>query len=321
MVERYLPGRGLLAGVGFAFSAAAAATITHLPGVNLERAAAQLAGAHRLPLFGAFVLFVASLAFSAFAWRSAVGECGGRLGRTRSAAFFGVGSLVNSLTPARLGDAVRIALFSRGLPGQGRLWAGGGIFAAMSAFQGVSMIILVATAAWLGAIPPWAVALPAAPAVVAVVLARRAKRRGSRSGISRLLDVFAAFGRSPRHTCRPVGWLTVALCCRICAAALTATAFGMASSVTAAIVLIPAVEIATLLPLTPGNLGLTSAAVAVALHTTGTSLTRAVAVGIGFHAAEMAAGLAYGLASTIYLLGVRADSGTFVGPAPAINTY
>jgi Lysylphosphatidylglycerol synthase TM region len=174
---------------------------------------------------------------------------------------------------------------------------------------------LVATAAWLGAIPPWAVALPAAPAVGAVVLARRAKRRGSRSGIFRLLDVFAAFGRSPRHTYRPVGWLTVALCCRIGAAALTATAFGMASSVTAAIVLIPAVEIATLLPLTPGNLGLTSAAVAVALHTTGTSLTQAIAVGIGFHAAEMAAGLAYGLASTIYLLGVRADSGTSVDPA------
>jgi uncharacterized membrane protein YbhN (UPF0104 family) len=317
---RYLPGRGLLAGAGFAFSVVAAATITHLPGVNLERAAAELAGAHRLPLVGAFVVFVASLASSAFAWRSAVGECGGHLGRTRSAAFFGAGSLANSLAPARLGDGVRIALFSRELPGQGRLWAGGGIFAAMSAFQGVSMLVLVATAAWLGAIPPWAVALPAAPAVGALVLARWAKRSGSRSGVSRLFDVFAAFGQSPRRTYRPVGWLTVALCCRLGAAALIAVAFGMAAPVTAAIVLIPAVEIATLLPLTPGNLGLTSAAVAVALHTTGTSPAQAVAVGIGFHAAEMAAGLAYGLASTVYLLGTRAAGGTFAGATPAPST-
>jgi len=308
---------GLLAGAGFSFSLALAATITHLPGVNLEHAVAQLAGAQRLPLMGAFVLFVASLALSAFAWRSAVVECGGRVGRTRSAACFGAGSLVNSLAPARLGDAVRIGLFSRELPGRGRLWAGGGILAAMSAFQGVSMVVLVAIAAWLGAIPPWAAALPAAPTVGAVVLARRARRRGSRSGSSRLLDVFAAFGQSPRHTYRPVGWLTAALCCRLGAAALTAAAFGMPAPTTAAVVLIPAVEIATLLPLTPGNLGLTSAAVAIALHTTGTSLTQAVAVGIGFHAAEMAAGLAYGLASAVYLLGTRPSVGTFADAALA----
>ncbi len=300
-LEQLSVRRGIVAGGGFLFAVVAAVTITHLPGLSLERAATDLAGAQRLPLVGAVVLFTGSLAFSAFAWRAAVWECGGRPGRSRSAALFGAGSLVNSLAPARLGDAVRIALFSRELPGQGRLWAGGGIFAAMSAFQGLSMLVLVATAAGIGAIPPWAVALPAAPVVGAVVLARTAKRFGSRSGISRLLDVFAAFGQSPRRVRRPIGWLAAALACRVGAAALTAVAFGLPAPLTAALVLIPAVEIAALLPLTPGNLGLTSAAVALALHATGISTTEALAVGLGFHAAEMAAGLAYGLASTVYL--------------------
>lgn len=314
------PRRAVLVGAGFAFSLIAAATITHLHALNLERAVSELAGAQRLPLLGAVGLFVASLATSAFAWRSAVWECGGRPGRSRSAAFFGAGSLVNSLTPARLGDAVRVALFSRELPGQGHLWAGGGIFAAMSAFQGVSMVVLLATAGALGVIPLWAVALPAAPAVGAVGLARWARRRGARSGIFRVLDVFAAFGQSPRRTCRPIGWLAVAVCCRVGAAALTATAFGLTAPVTAALVLIPAVEIAALLPLTPGNLGLTSAAVTVALHANGTSLTQALAVGVGFHAAETAAGLAYGLASTFYLVGARATRAIFVHPAAAAGT-
>jgi uncharacterized membrane protein YbhN (UPF0104 family) len=309
--------RGVITGAGFLFAVVAAATITHLPGLNLERAATDLAGAQRLPLVGAVVLFTGSLAFSAFAWRSAVWECGGRPGRSRSAAFFGAGSLVNSLAPARLGDAVRIALFSRELPGQGRLWASGGIFAVMSAFQGLSMLVLVATAAGIGAIPPWAAVLPAAPVVGAVVLARTAKRFRSRSGISRLLDVFAAFGETPRRARRPIGWLAVALACRVGAAALVASAFGLAAPVTAAFVLIPAVEIASLLPLTPGNLGLTSAAVALALHTTGTSTTEALAVGLGFHAAEMAAGLAYGLASTVYLLVSGTPSRALIETAPA----
>ncbi len=202
-----------------------------------------------------------------------------------------------------------MALFGGELSGQGRLWAGGGIFVAMTAFQSVSMACLVAAAGALGVIPLWALALPAAATVGAIGLAGWAMRRGSRSGIFRLLDVFAAFGRSPRDTCRPIGWLAIALCCRIGAAALTATAFGLASPVTAALILIPAVEVASLLPLTPGNLGLTSAAVALALHATGTSVTEALAVGLGFHAAEMGAGLSYGSACALYLVGAEAAGG------------
>jgi uncharacterized membrane protein YbhN (UPF0104 family) len=308
--------RAVLATLGVVWSVVAAGTITHLPGLNLERAAADLAAAQRLPLVGAFALFMTSLACSAFAWRSAVRECGGRPGRSRSAACFGAGSFVNSLLPARLGDGVRIALFSREIPGPGRLWTTGGIFAAMTAFEGVAMVVLVAAAAALGAMPVWAVALPAGPVIAVTVVAWRARRSESHP---RLLNVFRVFGRSPGQTLVPIGWLTIALGCRVAAAALTASAFGVGAPLTVAIVLVPAVGVAGLVPLTPGNLGLTTAAVAIALHTTGTGTTRAVAVGIGFHAAEIAAGLAFGLASILYLFGAEAARSAVSSPAPTMS--
>ena len=53
--------------------------------------------------------------------------------RAQAAARIGVGSLVNSFAPAKLGDAVKIALCSRAIDGPGRLWTTGGVYAALAA--------------------------------------------------------------------------------------------------------------------------------------------------------------------------------------------
>ena len=45
--------------------------------------------------------------------------CGAELGYGDANARYGVGSLVNTFLPARLGDAVRFGLFSRALPSGG----------------------------------------------------------------------------------------------------------------------------------------------------------------------------------------------------------
>jgi uncharacterized membrane protein YbhN (UPF0104 family) len=73
--------------------------------MSLERAVAAFAAARPPGLIGALAFFLLSLLWSAEAWRSAVRACGGRTGRRRAAACYGAGSLVNSLLPARLGDA------------------------------------------------------------------------------------------------------------------------------------------------------------------------------------------------------------------------
>ena len=65
--------------------------------------------------------------------------------------------------------------------------------------------------------------------------------------------------------------------------------------------IVPAIELAKLLPITPGNVGLTSAAVAIALHAHGVPLEAAVAAGITLHAVETVVGLAFGAAGTLSL--------------------
>ncbi len=59
--------------------------------------------------------------------------------------------------------------------------------------------------------------------------------------------------------------------------------------------------LARLLPITPGNVGLTSAAVALALHGRGVPMESAVAAGIALHAVETVVGLAFGAAGALSL--------------------
>ena len=51
----------------------------------------------------------------------------------QAAARFGVGCLVNSFAPAKLGDAVKIALCARAIDAPDRLWTAGGAYAALAA--------------------------------------------------------------------------------------------------------------------------------------------------------------------------------------------
>jgi predicted membrane-bound spermidine synthase len=69
----------------------------------------------------------------------------------------------------------------------------------------------------------------------------------------------------------------------------------------AALLVVPALELSGAMPLTPGNVGLTSGAVAMALRAHGVGLTTALTTGIAFHAVETVAGIVFGLASLLFL--------------------
>ena len=68
------------------------------------------------------LLVVVTLATWAQAWRSVIISCGGHVGRADAAGRYAIGSAVNMLTPARLGDLARIALFSQTLENPERGW-------------------------------------------------------------------------------------------------------------------------------------------------------------------------------------------------------
>ena len=70
--------------------------------------------------------------------------------------------------------------------------------------------------------------------------------------------------------------------------------------------LVPAVELAAVLPITPGNVGLASAAVALALGSQGVDSKTALSAGIAFGAVELLTGVVIGAAGALGLAGPSA---------------
>ena len=68
---------------------------------------------------------------------------------------YGIGSLVNTVTPFRLGDAVRVSRFAQTLVGPARGWTAGGALGAIEAARVLCIACLVAVCAGMGALPLW----------------------------------------------------------------------------------------------------------------------------------------------------------------------
>ena len=81
---------------------------------------------------------------------------------------------------------------------------------------------------------------------------------------------------------------------RLAAATAIAAAFGVDHPLIAALLIIPALDLAGILPLTPGNVGVASAAVAFALNAQGVGSDVALSAGIAFGAVETLTTLALG---------------------------
>ncbi|MGI8973455.1 MAG: lysylphosphatidylglycerol synthase domain-containing protein [Gaiella sp.] len=90
---------------------------------------------------------------------------------------------------------------------------------------------------------------------------------------------------------------------KVAAVTAIAAAFGVERPLAAALVVVPAIELAAVLPVTPGNAGVASAAVAFALGAHGVEATTALAAGIAFGATEMLASIAVGAAGALILAG------------------
>jgi uncharacterized membrane protein YbhN (UPF0104 family) len=296
----YLSRRVLLASALFAAAAAVVAALPRLFGDRVGDAIAGLEDARPAWLWLAAAAFLAAPLASACGWRSALGLCGGCLSRTDAAARYGIGSLVNSFSPARIGEPVRVALFARALDGEDRAWRMGGVFGVIAVVRCVAFGVIVLGAAAIGAVPLLPVLLIGGLTAAAIIVAVVARNRTPRTHVAHLLDAFREVARSPRTCAGLVGWIAVSTAARFCAAIAIAAALGVPSPVLAALVMIPTLDLASLIPLS-GNLGITSGAVVVALQTRGVPLGQAVTTGLAFHAVETAAGIAFGLAGALVM--------------------
>jgi uncharacterized membrane protein YbhN (UPF0104 family) len=300
-IRERLGNRGIAAaGVTLLVLLTAVAT-PQLLGTRVLEAVSALNGADPKWLWVAGVGFFVSVLGSSASWRSAIGMCGGDLTLLDACARYGAGSLVNTFVPARAGDAVRIGLFSRALPNRDRLWTTGGAFAALGAARALILSVLVVVGAIAGVVPLWPLLIALGLVGAAVATALKFRNGHAERRAAHLLDAFTALGRDWRAGLRLVGWIGLATAGRIASATAIGAALGIPNPLTAAIVIVPAIEVASVIPLTPGNVGVTSAAIAVAFQAHGISFTEGLAAGIAFHAVETGVGIMFGLASVLWL--------------------
>jgi uncharacterized membrane protein YbhN (UPF0104 family) len=286
---RTLRTRLALAGVSTLVVAAVAAT-PQLLGSQVGSAFERLDDARPAWIWVAGLLVVATLAAWAQAWRSVIRSCGGDVGRVDAVGRYAIGSAVNTLAPARLGDVVRIALFARRLEHPERAWTTAGAYTTIGAARTLAVALLVVVGYALGALPLWPVLAAAVCAGITVLVAAVARRRNPQTRFAHFFDAYRELGRRPREVTPLLAWTVLATAARVGAVAAIVSSLGVHRSLGAALLIVPALDAASLLPLTPGNIGVASGAVVVALHGYGIGAETALTISIGLHAVEAVAG-------------------------------
>src|SRR5919202_6167801 len=170
----------------------AVAATPQLLGARVADALATLRGADLRWLAVGALCFGGGFLACVGAWRAALGAAGGRICPRQAAARLGVGSLVNTFAPAKLGDAVKIALCARAIEGPDRIWTAGGVYAALAAARALTVAALVVAASATGALPLWPVFALCGGVVVLGALALSSSRWRRFHRIAHLLDGFAA---------------------------------------------------------------------------------------------------------------------------------
>ncbi len=307
-LELELRKRHLALFVGSIAALVAIAATPQLLGDRVADGVGGLAAAEAGWLWLAACAFGASLIASASGWASALTRCGGMTTRPDSTARYCTGSLVNAVAPARIGSAVRFALFSRVLPNEGRLWTTGGIATSIGAVRMLWLAVVLALGSASGQLPRWPIALLLLGVAVAAAVAWRARNTRPGTRFAHALDAFRVLGRCPRAAAQIAGWIGLGMVFRLAAAAGIAAAFGIDRPLAAALLIIPVLDLAGLLPLTPGNVGVASAAVAFALTAHGAGSDVALSAGIAFGVVETLTTFTLGCGSLLYFAGGRTDA-------------
>jgi uncharacterized membrane protein YbhN (UPF0104 family) len=221
---------------------------------------------------------------------------------------FGVGLFANAVLPGRVGELARVAVLSRRVPRRGA-WATliGTVFA-HRVFDLVPVVLLVLYVLATAKIPAWAttslaiaLAVGAGLFAFALVSARR-DHDGAQPldpGPVRRLLTMARYGlgvmHAPLSAFAAVLFQTLGWVCQLLAVYTTMRAFDIHAPLPAAGLVLLLMNVATIFPLWPGNIGLVQAAIALPLTQYGVAYARGVAFGFGLQAIEASVGIGVGL--------------------------
>jgi glycosyltransferase 2 family protein len=224
-------------------------------------------------------------------------------------AAFCVGLLANVVVPGRVGELARVGVLNRRLDGRRRgLWPTlvGTVFA-HRVFDLVPVLILVIFVLVTADIPGWAftsliivLSLGVGLFLFAFASARHyRKTRIEGTGSVKRVVTMARLGlgvmRSPGAAALAILGQCVGWALQLLAVWSAMRAFDIHEGLTAAAVVLLLMNVATIIPLWPGNVGLVQVAVATPLVRYGVDYGKGVAFGFGLQAIEASVGVGIGL--------------------------
>ena len=220
---------------------------------------------------------------------------------------FCVGLFANAVLPGRVGEIARAAVLRRRMPGRTGTTATliGSVFAhrMFDLFPTITLVVWVLLAA---DIPGWAyltlglaIGIGILLFVAAMVLARRQHRELESLGSVRQILARARQGltimRKPVPAMKATAFQFGGWFCQLLAVWSAMKAFQIDEPLAAAGLVLVLMNVATIVPLWPGNVGLVQVAVATPLVNYGIAYAHGIAFGIGLQAIEASVGIGIGL--------------------------
>ena len=220
---------------------------------------------------------------------------------------FSVGLMANAVLPGRIGELARVAVLVRRLPKRRGIWATlvGTVFA-HRVFDIAPVVLLILYVAVTAKIPAWAttsliVVVAAGAALFAFAFASAKLNQGAVDGLNAFRRVVAMARQGlgvlrigPRAGLailfQVLGWV-----CQLFAVYTAMRAFHIHSPLPAAGLVLVLMNVATIFPLWPGNVGLVQIAIATPLTQYGVAYAGGVAYGFGLQAIEASVGVGVGL--------------------------
>ena len=252
-----------------------------------------------------------SVLVRAFAWRTVIVQAMPPPHPRFSLVFaaFSIGLFANAVLPGRIGELARVAVLTRRMPEQEGAWPLliGTVFAhrVFDLIAATALIIFVVSTAH---IPDWAVTSLVAVVVAGVVLLSVAvvsARRGQLSdlgglGAVRKLVRVGRYGLGVMRTPFAAGvacfFQILGWTCQLLAVWTAMRAFHIHAPLPAAGLVLVLMNVATIFPLWPGNVGLVQAAIAIPLNRYyGVPRAVGIAYGFGLQAIEASVGIGVGL--------------------------
>jgi uncharacterized membrane protein YbhN (UPF0104 family) len=224
---------------------------------------------------------------------------------------FCVGLFANAVLPGRVGEVARVAVLARRMPGRKGIWATllGTVFAHRM-FDLIPATILVVWVLSFADLPRWAVGTIAvvlgggAALFIAAIFGARVRSPSLDDGIGRVRMLLVRGRAGLAVMRRPVaaagaaffqllGWF-----CQLLAVYTAMRGFRIYEPLVAAGLVLLIMNVVTIIPFWPGNIGLVQAAVAVSLAQYNVPYAKGFAFGIGLQLIEASVGIGIG---TVFL--------------------